>query len=88
MKKEEIKLTKEEKFLKELGYLEEDFKQIKEAKKNTIYTNTQGERLTQKQVLKILGLEGYLIGLSRSAFHWTSSKDGVYFDSSKMFKAV
>lgn len=88
MKKEEIKLTKEEKFLKELGYLEEDFKRIKEAKKKTIYTNKQGERLTQKQVLKILGLEGYLIGLSRSTFHRSSSKDGIYFDSSKMFEAV
>lgn len=78
-------MKKEEKFLKQLGYLEEDLKQIKEAKKKTIYTNANGERLTQKQVLKILGLESYLIGLSRSAFHWTSSKDGVYFDSSKLF---
>ena len=78
--------TKEQKFLLEFGYTERDFKQIEEAKRKTIYTGENDKKLTQKEVIKILGLREYLSGLSRSAFHWSSFRSGIYFDSSKLFE--
>lgn len=89
---DEAFLTKEDKkLLLDAGHKEEDLDQIQQAadKRKTTYT-IDGKDATREQVIKLLGREKYLHGLSRSAFHYTASqkqgKKEVGFDSSKLFK--
>jgi len=49
------------------------------------------KKISREDAIKILGMETYLSGIARSAFHWNSVRDSengesVYFDSSKLFK--
>ncbi len=66
--------------LKAWGYPEQDMKQIEEG------------RISAEKASKLLGREAYLSGLSRSAFHWSASRDigdsgnTVSFDSSSLFQ--
>ena len=87
-----MKLTEKDKvILRELGHLDEDFAQIERAidKRITKY-EIDSMASTREDVLELLGRRDYLSGLSRSAFHFTSSKvkDNHYisFDSSRLFK--
>ena len=49
-------------------------------------------RISAEKASKLLGREAYLSGLSRSAFHWSASRDigdsgnTVSFDSSSLFQ--
>ena len=87
-----MKLTEKDKIiLRELGHLDEDFAQIERAMDKRITKYEIDSRVvTREDVLELLGRRDYLSGLSRSAFHCTSSKvkDNHYisFDSSKLFK--
>lgn len=90
---QETFLTKQDKqILLDLGHKEEDLEQIQQAadKRKTMYT-IDGKDATREDVIKLLGREKYLHGLSRSAFHYTASQkqDGkeVGFDSSKLFES-
>lgn len=86
-------LTKQDKeILRSFGYPDSDFEQIKQAtfKKYTTYEINNREA-TLEEVLEVLDRKEYLGGISRSAFHFSStvsSKNGdiVYFNSSKLFK--
>ena len=67
--------------LKAWGYPEQDMKQIEE----------EG-RISAEKASELLGREAYLSGLSRSAFHWSASRDigdsgnTVSFDWSSLFQ--
>ena len=87
-----MKLTNEMKdILLNWGYPQEDLEQIEEATSKTIYTY-ENKRIGQREAINLLGIETFLSGISRSAFHWTSSREVgntgkfVSFDSSKLFR--
>ena len=86
-----MKLTSEDKkVLKENRYYDEDISQIEKAITKTVY-EMNGEKISQKKALEILGRKEYLSGISRSAFHCSavrnnSNGETVYFDSSKLFE--
>lgn len=97
--KKRFNLTQEDKkLLKDYGYLDEDFPQIKEAYNKTIYTLCENTKVSRKETeikgmkaIELLGRENFLSGLARSAFHWSAYRNitensGVYFNSSKLFK--
>lgn len=98
MTKEMILQTKDINILKEWGYSDKDIKQIQEAIEVTEYTKHELEppykdvkSLTALEAYKLLGNKMFLSGISRSAFHWSASREyckkyGVSFDSSKLFK--
>ena len=99
VKKDEIskfKLTKEDKEqLESWGFKEEDFSQIEEAGRETIYLidlNDSTEiSISREQVLETMETKEFLSGIGRSAFHWSAvryDKQGkaVYFDSSGLFR--
>ena len=85
-----MKLTEEMKnTLRGWGYLDKDFSQIEEATKVTTYER-RGRKLSIKNAKNLLGAEGWLSGIARSAFHWTAAKidsygEAIYFDSRKLF---
>ena len=91
-----MKLTKEDKqILLNIGYPEEDFQQIEEVSKVTIYEEYDGKkrkRISAKRVVELVGREKLLAGLARSSFHGSGSvvlEDGkteIYIDSYKIFK--
>lgn len=95
-----MKLTKEDKkYLMALGERHEDIAQIERASKFNILElklkdlQTGKERkIGQREAIKILGRETFLSGLSRAAFHWSSSRESeddkfsVYFYCGKLFK--
>ena len=80
-----MKLTNEDKKqLKENGYTENDFSQIERAmqKSKTKYSavNIQTgkkENITREKAIEILGRDVWLSGISRSAFHWTTTRDNM-----------
>lgn len=87
-----MKLTDADKdVLLDLGHDVRDFPQIEMAThaSRTTY-QFLSQMITRENAIELLGRERYLAGISRSAFHWTSSQntdDGepVYFDSCKLF---
>lgn len=94
-----MKLTNDDKaYLKMWSVPEKDFGQIAEAAKHTTYElcDKDGKEtlsaITAAEAIERLGRNGWLLGLMRSAFHWTAmrlSADGenfIHFDSSKIFK--
>ena len=87
-----MKLTKKEKeILLSFGHLPEDFPQIEYAMAKTIYILNDNEKITIKKAKELLGIEKFLSGISRSAFHYTSTRitdnnDVISFDSSKIFE--
>lgn len=83
-------LTEDKKILKEWGISSEDFEQINMAIKKTKFT-VNNKRITLTKVLEILDRKTFLSGISRSAFHWSCTREGykgiiVSFDSSALFK--
>lgn len=95
-----MKFTEEhKKILREFGHPEEDMWQLEEATKNgnTVYTlrsndhSVKTRRISTKECIELLGIRGFLSGISRSAFHWSSSREvddvlTIDFDSSRLFK--
>lgn len=98
MTKQMILQTKDINTLKEWGYSNKDIKQIQEAIEVTEYTKHElvppykdVKKLTAAEAYRLLGNEQFLSGISRSAFHWSASREyckkyGVSFDSSKLFE--
>lgn len=88
-----MKLTKEDKeWLASLGCEEYDMPQIEAAlhTKRTTYS-LNGKPISRTRAIQLLGREQYLVGISRSAFHYTTAQttesgETVYFDSYKLFK--
>ena len=78
--------------------VDEDIGQLEEAADVTEYTvidklhGDKERKITRLGAIRLVGREGWLSGLVRSAFHWTAmreTKDGsryVYFDSSRLFR--
>ena len=96
-----MKLTKADKaYLLSINESEEYFPQIEEAMEatNTVYELCDAgcreviRTISRTEAIKLLGREGWLNGLDRSAFHWTAvrqtldGKNYVMFDSAKLFK--
>lgn len=83
-----IKLTKRDKeTLKKLGYLKCEISYIEED--SYFYKTFDGEHITEEQVIKLLGRERWLSGISRARFHSdatcssrTNRNKGVYIYSS------
>ena len=76
---------------------EEDLPQIEEAADVTTYTLYKGDkvegRISRTKAIALCGLEGWLSGISRAAFHWTAmrevkGKPNLYvgFDAHRMFR--
>jgi len=102
MRKEKSDLTLTEKDkadLLEMGFLEDDFRQIQDAtlSKYTSYTlhekgSKHGKRISCEEAIRLLGRWTWLTGIARSAFHYSACRgpdDGsffVLFDSSRLFK--
>lgn len=87
--------TKDIELLKSWGYLQEDIPQIQKAISRSSYSlyngNTDEENfISASEALDILGRKEFLSGISRSAFHWSASRERkkytVFFDSSALFK--
>ena len=82
----------EQESLKAGGSPEQDMKQIEEAMRKIVYKINHKRRISAEKASKLLGREAYLSGLSRSAFHWSASRDigdsgnTVSFDSSRLFQ--
>ena len=80
-----MKLTEtDKKQLKENGYVESDFPQIERAmqKSKTTYKVVDiktGDKkiISREKAIEILGRETWLSGISRSAFHWTATRDNM-----------
>lgn len=79
------------------GYPEEELPQIEEAANRSTYTvlDKDGNDIRVINVwetIDLLGRETFLSGISRSAFHWTCSRENpttgveIFFDSSILFK--
>ena len=89
-----FRLTRSDvKHLMSIGYEKSDIAQIQRAA-NSFKTTYEidGKRVTRDEAIEKLGREKFLNGLSRSAFHWSSSQasdDGIEvgFDSSKFFES-
>lgn len=88
-----MKLTEEDKrLLRSWDVAESDFAQIEEAfsAAKTKY-ELNGKRISRQKAIELLGREGYLSGIVRSAFHFTAERktqagDSVYFDSRNLFR--
>ena len=80
-----MKLTEEDKKqLRESGYTKRDFAQIERAmqKSKTKYEaenllTGEVKRISREEAIQILGREEWLSGISRSAFHWTATRDNM-----------
>ena len=78
---------------KECNESEMDIDQIEAAINYTTWSRN-GKHISANTAIKLLGREGFLHGMRRSAFHRDSNvfigdtDDTVYFDSSKFFKGV
>jgi len=96
----DMKLQKKDvELLKSRGYSESDIPQIQEAIERSTYNlhladapYTEIRKLTALGAYRKLGREKFLSGISRSAFHWSASREtkdpkyNIGFDSSILFK--
>lgn len=91
-----MKLNKRQrKILQDWEVPNKDVPQIEEAIGVTKFTlqleNGRDKRITIKQAMNVLGEQEFLLGMVRSAFHWSTSRTNikgqtVSFDSSRLFK--
>ena len=97
LKLEDVMLKAEDiEYLKSLGYLSSDMRQIQEAIICSRYTDIQRDgkderEITIKEALNKLDRKAFLSGIARSAFHYSAvrnygDKRMIYFDSSVLFK--
>ncbi len=81
---------KDKEYLLDLRHEMRGLGQLKEAVNETVYT-LNGNEITAEKTRELFGKENFLSGFSRSAFHWSTSReiDGsnkvVEFDSSSPF---
>lgn len=89
-----MKLTNDQKqILESLGVSSDDFDQISEVmdKRHTTY-ELEDVVISREEAINILGMQTYLSGISRSAFHCSAVRDSsdgeqsIYFDSSSYFE--
>ena len=86
-----MKLRKIDKvMLEELNVPEKDWAQIEAAISKTTFEYNK-RRISASEASRLLGRKEFLSGMSRSAFHWSATRetpDGatVYFDSIRYFK--
>lgn len=86
-----MKLTEKEKtILKKWGHDESEIDQIQRAIDLTTYER-DGVDITEEKAKWLLGTTEWLSGISRSAFHWTSSRNdrygkSIYINSSELFR--
>jgi hypothetical protein len=95
-----MKLTiQDKKLLANWGERPDDIAQIERASKSNILElelkdleTSKRRKIGQREAIKILGRETFLSGLSRAAFHWSSSRESedekfsVSFYCGKLFK--
>lgn len=91
-----MKFTKDQKeILKARNFTDTDIKQIERATIKTVYmhiTEDGKEKISIHKAIELLGIEDFLSGISRSAFHYTATRqigdmpDYVSFDSRKLFQ--
>lgn len=88
-----MKLTEQEKQkMRDCRYDDNDIEQVQmAASRYCKYSDENGNRLTAKQVIEMLGRETWFSGIVRAAFHWTcgrgdEGKNYVSFDCSSLFK--
>lgn len=87
-----MELTKQDKqILREIGHPESDMRQLAEAARRCKYENYKdGKKLTAAEVINLIGRKYWLYGISRAAFHFTTSRtengQHIGFDCSAMFK--
>lgn len=85
-------LTNEDKqMLRNIGHPESDMRQLSEAARRCKYKNNKdGKRMTAGKVINLIGRKYWLYGISRAAFHFTTSRtengQNISFDCSAMFK--
>ena len=78
-----MKLTnKDKKFLITIVYKTEDFSVIEETTKHIKYEllpngdkSKYAFKLNQKEVIEILGRDGFISGLGRATFHWSAVRN-------------
>ena len=69
------------------GYAPSDLAQIEECAKKSVYVLDMKESIPLEKVLELLDRDTFLSGISRSAFHWTSTREtldgthSVFFES-------
>lgn len=90
--------NKDRAYLLSINQNAQDFPQMERAMEVTKYELTDADgrktirRISRTEAVRLLGREGWLNGLARSAFHWTAlrqttnCKGYVLFDSSKLFR--
>ena len=89
----DMKLTEGDKqLLRSWNFEEREFAQIEEAfsASKTKYS-LNGKRISRQKAIELLGREGYLSGIARSAFHYTAARetqtgDCVIFDSHELLR--
>lgn len=88
-----MKLTKADKeLLTKWGHEESDFPQIERAFDKRVTTYQMGGKpIARDEAIEALGREDYLSGISRSAFHYSATREArngclVLFDSSNLLK--
>ena len=87
-----ILTTEDKNILRSLGYPKSDYGQIEEAVNRSTFTLDNKTVINAYEAIDILGKYTFLSGISRSAFHWTCSRettDGkhtVGFDSTILFR--
>ena len=98
MTKQMILQAKDINILEKWGYSSKDIEQIQEAIGVTEYKKHElippykdVKKLTAQEAYRLLGNNQFLSGISRSAFHWSASREyckkyGVSFDSSRLFE--
>lgn len=76
-----FELTEEDKrMLRDWGHPVEDFPQIENAANLSIFDLDGEKSVSWEEAVEAIGREQFLSGISRSAFHWSSSRDGVDSD--------
>ena len=77
-----MKITKEmEDYFLRVGHPKEDLRQLKKAIREVRLTLSDkkgwmdDEKISNEQAVKVLGMETFLSGISRAAFHATCSRD-------------
>lgn len=86
----------DKKYLRECGYLDEDFPQIRVAFGKTDYSiryidTNERKKISGSKAIELLGREMFLSGLGRSAFHWSAVRETPYgdlvqFSSNRLFR--
>lgn len=78
--------------LKEWGYTLKDIEQIDKIMNHTVFKTSRGKQISMTTAKRMLGINDFLSGMCRAAFHWSAvrgcanGKGTVSFDCSKWYK--